>query len=289
MILITGASGKTGRAVLKALALRKAKVRVLAHTSVQAEQLLALGAKESLCGDFRDMKTIQHALNGVDRVYHICPNVSPDEYQIGTTVISEAKAAGVGYFVYHSVLHPQVEAMPHHWQKMQVEEALFNSGMDFTILQPCTYMQNILAGWKSITNQGIYSVPYSINAKISIVDLEDIGLAAAKVLTSEEFRNGIYELSGPQPLSQIEVAETISKVLGTPVQAVKQELSVWISDARNSGMVNYQVETLVKMFEYYDKYGLVGNSQVLKMILRKPPRNLTEMITWYNQSSRNEG
>ena len=172
---------------------------------------------------------------------------------------------------------------------MKVEEALFNSGMDFTILQPCAYMQNILAGWKSITNQGIYSVPYSINAKISIVDLEDVGLAAAKVLTSEEFRNGIYELSGPQALSQIEVAETISKVLGTPVQAVKQELSVWISDARNSGMVNYQVETLVKMFEYYDKYGLVGNSQVLKMILRNPPRNLTEMITWYNQSSRNEG
>ena len=209
--------------------------------------------------------------------------------KIGKKIIAAAREARVDHFVYHSVLHPQVEAMPHHWQKMQVEEALFNSGMDFTILQPCAYMQNILAGWKSITNQGIYSVPYSINAKISIVDLEDVGLAAAKVLTSEEFRNGIYELSGPQALSQIEVAETISKVLGTPVQAVKQELSVWISDARKSGMVNYQVETLVKMFEYYDKYGLVGNSQVLKMILRNPPRNLTEMITWYNQSSRNEG
>ena len=289
MILLTGASGKTGRAVLSGLIKKHAHVRVLTHRQDQAAQLLAEGAEQAISGDVCNEGILKQALAGIHRVYHICPNVSPDEFEIGRKIIAAAREARVDHFVYHSVLHPQVEAMPHHWQKMQVEEALFNSGMDFTILQPCAYMQNILAGWKSITNQGIYSVPYSINAKISIVDLEDVGLAAAKVLTSEEFRNGIYELSGPQALSQIEVAETISKVLGTPVQAVKQELSVWISDARKSGMVNYQVETLVKMFEYYDKYGLVGNSQVLKMILRNPPRYLTEMITWYNQSSRNEG
>ena len=61
--------------------------------------------------------------------------------------IRAAQSAGVERFVYHSVLHPQVEIMAHHWQKMRVEEQLFESGLSFTILQPAAYMQNVLAGW----------------------------------------------------------------------------------------------------------------------------------------------
>jgi NAD(P)H dehydrogenase (quinone) len=93
--------------------------------------------------------------------------MSPDEVVIGTLVIGEAKRAGVEHFVYHSVLHPQTERMTHHWQKLRVEEMLFESGLPFTILQPAPYMQNLLAVWKSIVEEGELRVPYSIHAKFS--------------------------------------------------------------------------------------------------------------------------
>ncbi len=261
------------------------RVRVLTHREDQASQLLVEGAEQAISGDIRDEGILKQALTGIHRVYHICPNVSPDEYEIGKKIVTAARKAGVNHLVYHSVLHPQVEAMPHHWQKMRVEEALFTSGLDFTILQPCAYMQNILAGWKSIVDLGIYSVPYSLKARISIVDLEDVGTVAAEVLTSDEYRNGIFELSGPQALTQVEVAQIIGEVLGKPIRAVQQDLSDWVTEARNSRMDEYQIKTLVKMFEYYDKYGLVGCSRVMHSILQKPPRTLAGFVAWYNQGS----
>jgi hypothetical protein len=72
----------------------------------------------------------------VQAIYHICPNVSRDEVAYARAVAAAARTHGVKRFVYHSVLHPQIEAMPHHWQKMRVEEMLFVAGFDLTVLQP---------------------------------------------------------------------------------------------------------------------------------------------------------
>jgi NAD(P)H dehydrogenase (quinone) len=288
MILLTGAAGKTGRTVLTRLISAGAETRVLTHTPEQAQALKEMGAKEALYGDMQDISLVQKAVKCVEKVYHICPNVSPDEFEIGKEVITAAVQSGVRHFVYHSVLHPQAEAMPHHWQKMRVEEFLFTSGMDFCVLQPCAYMQNILAGWKSIVESGTYSIPYSTSARISVVDLEDVGEAAAKVLLEEKFENGVFECSGPQALTQEEVAGVISGVIHRPVRAVNQNLRTWVENAQRSGMDSYQVETLTRMFQYYDQYGLVGNSRVLESILGRPARTLMEFFTWYNQNSAGE-
>ena len=94
--------------------------------------------------------------------------------------------------------------MPHHWQKLRMEEALLESGLEFTILQPCAYMQNILTGWQKIT-KGEYIIPYQVQTRISMVDLQDVGEVASNVLTEQGHENAIYELSGPEPLSQADV------------------------------------------------------------------------------------
>ena len=78
---------------------------------------------------------IGQAVQGVQAIYHICPNVSPDEIPIAEVLINAAQDAGVRRFVYHSVLKPQIESMPHHWKKLRVEEMLIESGMPYTILQ----------------------------------------------------------------------------------------------------------------------------------------------------------
>jgi len=267
MIFLTGAAGKTGRTLIKKLLDRKAEVRALAKNTEQASLLTDLGVKETVIGDLHDVNALQEGAAKADAVYFICPNMMPDELEVGKKMISAAGTAGVKRFVYHSVMHPQVEAMPHHWQKMRVEEALFESGLDFTILQPCAYMQNIQASLNTVLESGIYFVPYNTSARISIVDLEDVAEVAATVLTGDGYSNSIFELSGPAPLSQDEVASIIEKATNKKVQARLLDRNQWELDARKNIHLEYQIQTLLKMFEYYEKFDFIGNPYQLEHLL----------------------
>lgn len=130
MILVTGAAGKTGRAVIRALAAKGESVRALVHRPEQIRLVEELGAQDVVVGDMRSQATMERAVREAQVVYHICPNVHPEEVGIGQTAIAAARSAGVQHFVYHSVLHPQIEAMPHHWLKMRARSN--SSSQDWT-------------------------------------------------------------------------------------------------------------------------------------------------------------
>jgi len=278
MILVTGAGGKTGRSLVKALS-KVESVCAFVHREGHVSAAKSLGAEKVLVGDMYDESALRSAMQGARSLYHICPNMNPDEVDIGRLVIDEARKAGVEHFVYHSVLHPQTEKMNHHWQKMRVEEMIFESGLPFTILQPAPYMQNLLASWKSIVEDGVLRVPYSVNSKISFVDLEDLAEAAKIVLTEPDHVNAIYELAGTMPMSHIEVAEILSHVLNRNVRAEKEEIKDWrLRAKRSSGMREYATENLIKMFEYYDQWGLVGNPNVLGCLLKREPISLETFV-----------
>src|ERR1700737_772649 len=118
MILMTGAGGKTGKAVIKALIAGGTTVRAFVRSPTHDAGLKAMGVRDVVVGDMDDPHALSQALRGADAVYHICPNVSPHEIAFGKAMIDAATSAGVQRFVFHSVLHPQIEAMPHHWNKM---------------------------------------------------------------------------------------------------------------------------------------------------------------------------
>jgi NAD(P)H dehydrogenase (quinone) len=278
VILVTGAAGKTGRAVIRALTAQGAAVRALVHRPKQVRSVEGLGAQEVLVGDMRLQATVDQAAQGVRAVYHICPNVSPNEVAIGEIAIRAAGSAGVERFVYHSVLHPQTEAMPHHWHKLRVEERLFESGLRYTILQPSAYMQNVLAHWDRILEQGTYPVPYPAETRLGMVDLEDVAAAAAVVLTESGHAGATYELGGAEALSQTEVAAILGRQLGRPVRAEVVPLETWERRARASGLGDYQVETLVKMFRYYARHGFWGNPRVLGWLLGHPPATFVAFV-----------
>ena len=248
------------------------------HRPEQIRSVEALGAQQVVVGDMSLQATMDQAAQGVQAVYHICPNVSPDEVAIGQVAIVAARSAGVKHFVYHSVLHPQVEVMPHHWQKLRVEEQLFESGLSYTILQPAAYMQNVLAHWDQIVEQGIYPVPYAVETRLGMVDLEDVAEAGAVVLTEPGHAGAVYELAGAEVLSQVEVATILGQQLGRPVRAEAVPLETWERRAGESGLGDYQVETLVKMFRYYECYGFWGNPRVLSWLLGRPPTTFAAFI-----------
>jgi NAD(P)H dehydrogenase (quinone) len=274
MILVTGAGGKTGKAVLKALVARGASVRAFVRSTRHHAALDAIGVSDVVVGEMDDPNALSQALRGTKAVYHICPNVSPQELPFAKAVVAAAVACGVRRFVYHSVLHPQIEAMPHHWAKLRVEEMLFSSGLDITILQPTAYMQNALAEWDRMVGDGIYRVPYPIETKLSLVDLDDVAEAASLVLTQEGHSGATYELVGTPPISQIEIAETFGRVLDKPVRAEAESTETWEQRATSAGMDDHQRETLIRMFQCYARDGLEGNPNVLGWLLKRPPAPL---------------
>jgi uncharacterized protein YbjT (DUF2867 family) len=282
MILVTGAAGKTGRAVIRALSARGQAVRALVHRPQQTSLAIDAGAQDVVAGDMRDRAVLEQAANAsedaIRAVYHICPNMSPDEFPIGRVVLDAARAAGLEQVVYHSVLHPQTEAMPHHWQKLRVEELLLEAGLPFTILQPAAYMQNLLAYWDQILRQGLYAVPYATDTRLGMVDLEDVAEAAAIVLTEEGHAGATYELASPDVLSPAEVAGVLERQLARPVRAQAMPLDEWERGARASGLGEYQVQTLLKMFRYYERYGFWGSPRVLTWLLRRPPTTFAGFV-----------
>jgi uncharacterized protein YbjT (DUF2867 family) len=278
MILVTGAAGKTGRAVLRALAGRREPVRALIHRADQAHALQALGIQEVLVGDMLDRDDMQRAADGVQAIYHMAPNVSPDEIPMGKAVISAAQYADVDRLVLHSVLHPHIEAMPHHWKKACVEELLFASGVPFTILQPTTYMQNVAAAWDQILTQGRYPVPYSPKTRLSLVDLEDVAQAAARVLTEPGHLGATIELVGTPGMSPCDIVEVLSAELERRVTVEVVPLEAWERRARATGLGEYQVSALTRMFAYYDEHGLTGNPQALTGVLGRQPTSFPAFV-----------
>jgi uncharacterized protein YbjT (DUF2867 family) len=278
MILVTGAAGKTGRAVIRALAARGQPVRALVRRAEQVPSVEALGAQEAVVGDMRDQATVERAAQGARAIYHICPNVSPDELAMGQVVITAGQAQQVERLVYHSVLHPQTEAMPHHWLKLRVEEKLLESGLPCSILQPAAYMQNVLAQWEHIVQKGVYPVPYGGGTRLSMVDLEDVAAAAAIVLGEPGHVGATYELVGTQSMSQHDVAAVLSQQLGRPVRPERTPLEVWQRQARASGLGEYQVNTLLSMFRYYESYGFHGSPRVLGWLLGRPPTTFEAFV-----------
>lgn len=279
MILVTGAGGKTGRALLRALAAFDERAigfmrQPLPGAAACVELAGGRNEPQFVAGDLQDADAVRRAMVGVRAVYHICPNMHPQEAAIGRTVIEAATAAGVERLVYHSVLHPQTEKMPHHWQKLRVEEMLFESGLDFTILQPAVYMHTILAAGDAITQQGVYRVPYAASTRLSFVDLEDVAAVAARVLTESGHSAATYELVGTPPLAQSEIAAILSAALGRPVDVEVVERAAWRRQAQAAGLSGYAIETLLAMFCYYEDFGLSGSTRVLHWLLGREPTGL---------------
>ena len=122
-------------------------------------------------------------------------------------------------------------------------------------------------------------MPYPVETRLSLVDLEDVAQAAADVLTLPGHLGATYELVGTPPLSQIEVAAALAEALGRPVEAVAEPVAAWEARVRAGGMGDAQIATLRAMFDYYARYGLIGNPNVFDWLLARPPTSFGDFAT----------
>ena len=159
-------------------------MRALVRRPEQAAALEALGAAEVSIGSFEDAGALALAAAGTQAIYHICPNVSRDEVSICTGRCgrgANAQASSVSSIIRSCIRRSRRCRII--GQKMRVEEMLLAAGFDLTILQPTAYMQNILGAWRGIVEDGVFRIPYPVDTRLSLVDLDDVAEVAARVLT----------------------------------------------------------------------------------------------------------
>ena len=263
-ILVVGAAGKFAGLVIPELAKRGARVRGLVRKPEQADAVRRHGAAEIAIGDLADRASLDKALAAVMRVFYIAPAFLPHEADIGKQMVEAAVGAGVRRFVFSSVIHPVLSALPNHAAKAPVEEAILNTDLEYTFLHPTLFFQNYMESLAKITCTGVLAEPWSNETRFSRVDYRDVAAAAAIALTEDRLLNGTFELCSAGELNRHDVAALIGDVLGRSIKAEK------IDPAK----LGAAAEPMLPMFDHYDHHGLIGNPLTLRAVLGHEPRSL---------------
>ena len=271
-VLVLGASGKTGRAVTRALAARGVRVRATVRPGRPTAAVLAAGAHEAVPVDLETGQGLAEASRGAAAVYHLAPNVHPDEVGMAERVCAAAERAAVGRLVFHSVLHPD-DSMPHHARKARAEVVVRDARLPWTVLRPAAYHQNLLGA----ALRGRIAVPHDLDAPFTNVDLGDVAEVAAQALTGALPAGGTHELAGPETLSVRALAEVATDVLGRPVHAEQVTLADWAAGPA-AALPERARADLVAMFLAYDATGLVGRSDELTELLGRTPTTWAQLL-----------
>jgi uncharacterized protein YbjT (DUF2867 family) len=274
-VLMIGATGKFAGLVLPELKNKGVTVYALVQNADKAADALNKGADKTVTGNLEDEESLYAAAKGMDGVFHIIPAFQ-DEIKMGVAMVNAAKRAGVKKFVFSSVYHPSL-SLVNHADKRYSEEALYKSGMDYTILQPAMYMQMLTGPWKSAKENGQIIMPYSKLSKMSYVDYRDVAEAAALAMTGKELSYGTFELCSQGMYSRVDLAALMSEALAQRIEACEISPEDWAQQVRlPPGPMR---EGLIAMNKEYDRYGFSGgNSLVLKAILNREPRTVQQFI-----------
>lgn len=282
MILVTGAGGLVGCAIIRALSRNGQRVRAFIHREETREKVLKAGAAEVFVGDMNEERDLAGAFQGIDTVYYICSAQNPEEDGIGRKMIDIAREQGEVYFVYHSVLHSLLEEMAHHKKKQIVEQMLVESGLTWAIVQPAVFMQMLMPAINVVKNGGPAPQKFFRNGetRMNFIDLDDFAEAAVRVITNRDYAYGTYELAGPENISRGDLEEVLSRAAGRTVKAVFSEDAVFLDNAKILPE-SYRAKTMLAMFGHYNTHSFTGNGKVFEMITGRKPRSLSDFVCAY--------
>ena len=277
MILISGANGTAGRAVIKQLAQRGAPVRALVSNPDSALAIAEIGA-EPVIGDMRDAETIERALTGIATVYHIAPALMAEELEVGRQFIALARDQQIERLVLHGVSYPYAPPIEFHWTKMKLEAELLISGLDYTIIRPTQFMQNITWSLPQILETGEFALPYAPDKRMGFVHIDDLGKAVANVLTGADHAGATYELcSTAQPIDRHEIAAALSAAFGTEIRATICSINDLEGSHFFAALDPGQRQQLVNMYDHIDQFGTAYfNNDVMEMLTGEPATSYLE-------------
>jgi uncharacterized protein YbjT (DUF2867 family) len=281
-VLVTGATGDTGRATVDELLARGHQVRALAHGQDDRSKKLQERGVEVVYGDLLDFGQVRAALNGVQRAYFVYP-IRPGILQATAYFAQAAKEAGVDGIVNMSQKSAREDAKSHaatdHW----LSERVFDwSGLTVAHIRP-TYFAEWLLYIAPMIKAGLLHVPFG-TGKHAPIAAEDQGRVIAGILEDPTpHKGGIYPLFGPVEYTYAETAQLLSRVLDKPVQYKQvdfEEFSKVLQNSeKNAGRENSFLFQHLKEVAIDHQNGVFeGTNDLVEKLGGRPPMTLEAFI-----------
>ncbi|ASO19701.1 uncharacterized protein YbjT (DUF2867 family) [Actinoalloteichus hoggarensis] len=267
-VLVTGATGTVGSALIPALQARGATVRAMIRDSAKA-----ISGVENVVADLRDPDAVSAALDGVDAVFLNSPS-EEKAAELQKRFADLAVKAGVHRLVllsqYAARTNSPVRFLRWH---AEVEAHVEELGLDHTVLRPNLYMQALL-GFAPTIAYGSFGAPIG-DAAVSLIDTRDIAEAAAAVLTSEGHTGRTYTLTGPRAVTHEEIAQALSAATGRAI-AFEDVPAEQFTAALAQVIPPWQLAGLVEDYSHYAKGEAAEVHTSVADLTGRPARDIDE-------------
>src|SRR6266700_3287033 len=250
-VLVTGATGKQGGHLVRELLARGHSIRALTRKpeSTGAAALAARGVT-IVSGDFDDQASLERAARGVDTVFAMSTpfeSGATTETREGINIVRAAATGGVSHLVYSSVAGAdRATGIPHFDSKFEVEKAIRQSGVPFTIVAPVFFMENFLADWLAAgITKGSIAMALPATRRLQQIAVADIAQFTALVIERRESFLGKRIDIASDELTLATAAAAISAASGRHIEYT----ALPIDAVRQSN------DDLASMFEWFDRVG----------------------------------
>ena len=278
MIAITGATGQLGQHVLENLlkTVPAGQVVAIVRNPAKAESLSqrGIGVRQA---DYSDEAALTAALQGVDKLLLISSSEVGQRAVQHRNVINAAKAAGVKFIAYTSLLHADTSPLGLADEHIATEQMLADSGIAYALLRNGWYTENYLASAPPAIEHGVF-IGAAGNGKIASATIADYAAAAARVIAEEGHAGKVYELAGDEAWTLSELAAELSKQSGKNV--VYQNLSEadFAAALKGVGLPAGLADMLANSDTGASKGGLFDDSRTLSALIGRPTTTLADSI-----------
>jgi NAD(P)H dehydrogenase (quinone) len=270
-VLITGATGDTGRAAVRESIALGLNVRAMVHSQdARSAALEALGA-EVVIGDLLEINTIREAMEGVDAAYFVWP-VKPGLIHATVNFAQAAKETGVKAVINLSQRSADRESTSDSCRDTFIAEEVLNwSGLPVIHLRPTYFLEWLLYPWQlPYLQKGVLRVPVG-KGRHSPIAADDQGRAIAALLNNPEAHIGTtIPLSGPVEMDHEQMAAELSEALGRPIVFQDMPINDYCESIAEMGVPPYIVEHLRgAMVDYHAGHMAGADNNVEKLTGRR--------------------
>ncbi|KAJ9653616.1 hypothetical protein H2198_007207 [Neophaeococcomyces mojaviensis] len=302
MIVITCASGKQASSFIPHLiSSSTGPLRLVVNSASSQSRLEAEYPSASVvCADLTQPSDCQRVVKDAVTIYLILPPFHHAETEIGKNLVEAAVTeskrldSAFKHFIFSSVIQTQLRKLLNHDVKRYVEEYLMESGLNYTILKPTTFLDNFRPALKGLVKQVTedgkkeleFNAPWDANVLFSEIALRDMGDVSFKVITEREkhfFASYDLVSTMPQPWSRkvYILAEKLGCKITVGALPVQQVTPVFMKNAvgsRADDAHRVTFDTAERMILYYNRHGIIGNPSVLEMLIGRKATTTEEWV-----------
>ncbi|KAJ4251433.1 hypothetical protein NW762_011416 [Fusarium torreyae] len=292
LILVFAAGGKQTRLLIPLLAKHYTNLRLVVRSEASQQKLrYQFPGADVVRADQSDAKAVCDAFRGVTAAYYVGPSLHNQEIQNGyaaiDAAIAEQEEGNFKHFVLSSVLKPGLRKAINHDNKRYIEEYLFESPLNYTVLQPCNFLaENLfpISKWV-LEEEPVLSLPYSFDIPNSNIFLEDLAEATLKVFQErEKHYHSEYPPSSTYPIAYKDLVPPTEKALGKRISIAKlshaEAAKSFVTAAIGSNYNGNYLDVAERLVLWYDRYGLNSSPNVLEWLLG---RKATTYEEWLEQ------